>query len=135
MLNLREPVPDLPGAALRRGLAERLALFLSGQFLDIPSLKRATAVFGPLLRVPYIAPSPEDPDVVAVLKEVDEQRLSAFGRSEAHTSDLQSLMRISYAGFRLKKKIDSHTLRQRLYVLAIQYHGQLSRYLTRSVAK
>src|SRR3546814_9786848 len=79
MLNLREPVPDLPGAALRRGLAERLALFLSGQFLDIPSLKRATAVFGPLLRVPYIAPSPEDPDVVAVLKEVDEQRNSAFG--------------------------------------------------------
>ncbi|HEY9568733.1 MAG TPA: TauD/TfdA family dioxygenase, partial [Thalassobaculum sp.] len=78
-LNLREPIPDSLAAALRRALAERLVLFLPGQFLDIPSLKRATAVFGPLLRVPYIAPSPEDPDVVAVLKEVDEQRISAFG--------------------------------------------------------
>src|SRR3546814_2722835 len=29
---------------------------------------------------------------------------AAFGRSEEHTSELQSLMRISYAGFRLKKK-------------------------------
>src|SRR3546814_160046 len=28
----------------------------------------------------------------------------AFGRSEEHTSELQSLMRISYAVFRLKKK-------------------------------
>src|SRR3546814_1880456 len=28
----------------------------------------------------------------------------AFGRSEEHTSELQSLMRISYAGFFLKKK-------------------------------
>src|SRR3546814_5725911 len=31
-------------------------------------------------------------------------RLSAVGRSEEHTSELQSLMRISYAVFCLKKK-------------------------------
>src|SRR3546814_5351253 len=31
-------------------------------------------------------------------------------RSEEHTSELQSLMRISYAVFRLKKKIDTNTL-------------------------
>src|SRR3546814_7382187 len=31
-----------------------------------------------------------------------------FGRSEEHTSELQSLMRISYAVFCLKKKINSH---------------------------
>src|SRR3546814_7412688 len=31
-------------------------------------------------------------------------RLSAFERSEEHTSELQSLMRISYAVFCLKKK-------------------------------
>src|SRR3546814_1509973 len=30
-------------------------------------------------------------------------------RSEEHTSELQSLMRISYAVFCLKKKINSHT--------------------------
>src|SRR3546814_4520015 len=33
----------------------------------------------------------------------------AFKRSEAHTSELQSLMRISYAVFCLKKKIIKHS--------------------------
>src|SRR3546814_10232474 len=32
-----------------------------------------------------------------------------FGRSEEHTSELQSLMRISYAVFCLKKKNKKHT--------------------------
>src|SRR3546814_3859882 len=31
------------------------------------------------------------------------------GRSEVHTSELQTLMRISYAVFCLKKKLQSHT--------------------------
>src|SRR3546814_10747941 len=34
---------------------------------------------------------------------------SAMGRSEEHTSELQSLMRISYAVFCLKKKNNQHT--------------------------
>src|SRR3546814_2525673 len=34
-------------------------------------------------------------------------------RSEEHTSELQSLMRISYAVFCLKKKIQTHRLRPR----------------------
>src|SRR3546814_3965084 len=33
---------------------------------------------------------------------------SAFGRSEEHTSELQSLMRNSYAVFCLKKQIQKH---------------------------
>src|SRR3546814_10704534 len=33
-----------------------------------------------------------------------QRSLAAAGRSEEHTSELQSLMRISYAGFCLKKK-------------------------------
>src|SRR3546814_9524049 len=36
-------------------------------------------------------------------------RSSFHARSEEHTSELQSLMRISYAVFCLKKKIKSHT--------------------------
>lgn len=78
-LDLRQPISASLAEALRRTLAERLVLFLPEQFLDIPALKRATAVFGPLLRVPYIAPAPEDPDVVAVLKAADEVRISTFG--------------------------------------------------------
>src|SRR3546814_10430798 len=36
---------------------------------------------------------------------IDEQELSRIKRSEEHTSELQSLMRISYAVFCLKKNI------------------------------
>src|SRR3546814_4688598 len=36
-------------------------------------------------------------------------RRIALGRSEEHTSELQSLMRISYAVFCLKKKNNNHT--------------------------
>src|SRR3546814_7468061 len=36
--------------------------------------------------------------------------MGAHGRSEEHTSELQSLMRISYAVFCMKKKQASHTV-------------------------
>src|SRR3546814_8656861 len=35
---------------------------------------------------------------------VGEEAIGSLGRSEEHTSELQSLMRISYAGFALKQK-------------------------------
>src|SRR3546814_2956629 len=38
------------------------------------------------------------------LEDVEADAPHAFGRSEEHTSELQSLMRISYAVFCLKKK-------------------------------
>src|SRR3546814_5509115 len=40
-------------------------------------------------------------------------RISGFGRSEEHTSELQSLMRISYAVFCLKKKKRKRTHMQK----------------------
>src|SRR3546814_6160373 len=40
----------------------------------------------------------------------------AFSRSEEHTSELQSLMRISYAVFCLKKKKHIHLEKQYTYV-------------------
>src|SRR3546814_6043590 len=44
----------------------------------------------------------------------DIERSRILGRSEEHTSELQSLMRISYAVFCLKKKIDTHVNTVRL---------------------
>src|SRR3546814_2163995 len=41
---------------------------------------------------------------LAGVEEIEGQRQRARGRSEEHTSELQSLMRISYAVFCLKKK-------------------------------
>src|SRR3546814_1838273 len=45
-----------------------------------------------------------EPDDVLGIAEGIEDALSAIDRSEEHTSELQSLMRISYAVFCLKKK-------------------------------
>src|SRR3546814_5742515 len=42
--------------------------------------------------------------LVIPVGDADEQRLMRVTRSEEHTSELQSLMRISYAVFCLKKK-------------------------------
>src|SRR3546814_4850339 len=53
----------------------------------------------------YIAPSAASRTMVEGLREVVRSTHRAWGRrSEEHTSELQSLMRISYAVFRLKKK-------------------------------
>src|SRR3546814_6352316 len=55
----------------------------------------------------YIASHPERParGIGGALYEATRELLSAKGRSEEHTSELQSLMRISYAVFCLKKQI------------------------------
>src|SRR3546814_1550537 len=64
-----------------------------------------------LLFVPYFRWAVRDPSVqtrgegvVAVEKLAPSERRDGLKRSEEHTSELQSLMRISYAVFCLKKK-------------------------------
>src|SRR3546814_8204705 len=49
-------------------------------------------------------------------------RPADYGRSEEHTSELQSLMRISYAVFCLKKKQHKHTLNQNTTNITSNYH-------------
>jgi taurine dioxygenase len=78
-LDLSQPLPGPQAEALRAALAEHLVLFLRGQSLDMAAQKRATEIFGPILRVPYVEPSAEDPDVVAVLKEAEERKIGVFG--------------------------------------------------------
>src|SRR3546814_4222961 len=46
----------------------------------------------------------EDPDERVAPERQDDQEEQGLARSEEHTSELQSLMRISYAVFCLKKK-------------------------------
>src|SRR3546814_7858082 len=55
--------------------------------------------------------SPGDPSACAVQ-----------WRSEEHTSELQSLMRISYAVFCLKKKINNNTIKRRSHVEKREAH-------------
>src|SRR3546814_3111100 len=50
-----------------------------------------------------------DFSVIALLQELEDFEVVTFNqRSEEHTSELQSLMRISYAVFCLKKKKQTH---------------------------
>src|SRR3546814_2545322 len=50
------------------------------------------------------------PRAAVILHRAADEALSGLPRSEEHTSELQSLMRISYAVFCLKKKKHQHTL-------------------------
>lgn len=78
-LDLKQPFSRALAEDLVAMLSDRLVLVLPEQYLDIPALKRVTAVFGPLMRLPYIEPMPEDPDVIAVLKEAEERNIHVFG--------------------------------------------------------
>src|SRR3546814_9683074 len=63
-------------------------------------------------------------DTVKVMMEYAEQRRNS-SRSEEHTSELQSLMRISYAVFCLKKKQHHNTLNQYIH----QPHPHIHNYI------
>src|SRR3546814_8184523 len=71
---------------------------------DEPLLRAGIATLSAESRyLRFFSPTPMPPDpVVAGLVDVDGH--DHIGRSEEHTSELQSLMRISYAVFCLKKK-------------------------------
>src|SRR3546814_5144873 len=70
----------------------------------------------------YARTHPLTGERIAVLQEVNQK-----DRSEEHTSELQSLMRISYAVFCLKKKNTNHT--NKTVITIIKYRNtQLSQY-------
>jgi len=65
--------------ALRQALARHLVIFLPQQSLDPERLLAFTRRIGQPMQLPYVAALPEHPDVIAVLKEADEERISVFG--------------------------------------------------------
>ena len=65
--------------AVRAALAEHGVLFFRDQRFTPPQQLDVTRRFGPVLRVPYIRHMDEHPDIIAVLKEADERRISTFG--------------------------------------------------------
>ena len=64
---------------LREALAEHHVLVLRDQHASIAEQKRLTAVFGDVMRLPYVAPMADDPAVIAVLKEAHETGGGVFG--------------------------------------------------------
>jgi taurine dioxygenase len=77
-VDLRRPSDDVV-AQLERALADHSVLFVRDQALDPEQQVALTAMFGTVLRVPYVQHLAEHPDVIAVLKEPDERKISTFG--------------------------------------------------------
>src|SRR3546814_1853491 len=59
---------------------------------------------------------------VGIEPEADFHDKHSRARSEEHTSELQSLMRISYAVFCLKKKTKKHTIKQHYNTITTTYN-------------
>jgi taurine dioxygenase len=78
-LDLRPPYPKTLAEALRTALGRHLVVVLRAQNLSLAEQKALTAVFAPLMQLPFVEPLPGDPDVIAVLKEADERNTGVFG--------------------------------------------------------
>ncbi len=73
------PLGDETLAEIRRALDRHLIVAFRGQNLSPGQQIALTRRLGPLLRVPFIEPLPEHPEIVAVLKEAEERDISTFG--------------------------------------------------------
>ena len=78
-VDLAGPPADRALAEIGRAFTDHLVLFFRGQDLTPERQLAFAARLGPLCRVPYIAPHPDHPDIIAVLKEADERDISTFG--------------------------------------------------------
>src|SRR3546814_9180386 len=86
------PIDVRNQAVFRRGINCRTAALI--------------AVFDPVRRSSNLVgswPARDGECLVVSLGQADDKRIAAFSRSDEHTSELQSLMRRSYAFFCLKK--------------------------------
>ncbi|WP_179954159.1 TauD/TfdA dioxygenase family protein [Denitrobaculum tricleocarpae] len=77
--DLKQPISGSLAEQLRSALWEHQMLVFREQNLDIPAQKRLTAVFGDIMRLPYVASMDGEPEVIAVLKEASERNVGVFG--------------------------------------------------------
>lgn len=64
---------------VQQAMAEHAVLFFRDQHLTPVQQVEVTRRFGAVVRVPYIRHLEEHPDIIAVLKEADERKISTFG--------------------------------------------------------
>ncbi len=66
-------------SAIEAAFARHAVLFFRGLSLMPEQQVAFTRRFGEILRVPYVAHLDQHPDIIAVLKEADEERIATFG--------------------------------------------------------
>lgn len=64
---------------VKKALADHAVLFFREQVMTPEEQVAVTRRFGDIVRVPFIKHLDEHPDIIAVLKEADEKRISTFG--------------------------------------------------------
>jgi taurine dioxygenase len=78
-VDLARPLEPRQFAEIRRAFLEHLVIFFRDQTLTPQQHEAFSARFGALSRMPYVKPLDDHPDIIAVLKEADERKISVFG--------------------------------------------------------
>src|SRR3546814_8495015 len=123
-LSLRDVLPSLPGnrplvaavSRIRRACQRHVRVLPAGLHVRLPHGVGEDHPRPARCAHPPLQPCDVEATTEGVSMSIDQTlRLLAKARSEEHTSELQSLMRISYAVFCLtKKKINTNILKKRL---------------------
>lgn len=105
-VDLSKPLSNSASAGIRQALVDHLVLFFRDQTLTPEQHLEFSRLFGPLCRVPYVRPMEGYPDIIAVLKEADEKKISTFGN--AWHSDFSFLDKPPMASILHGVEIPSH---------------------------
>lgn len=71
-IDLTDPLDDAEVAALRAAIVEHLVVFLPDQPMSLDDLERLTERLGGCDTTPFVAPLPDRPNVIRVIKEADD---------------------------------------------------------------
>ena len=105
-IDLAGPLSNTAAAEIRRAFTENLVLFFRDQHLTPEQHLAFSGLFGRLCRMPYIKHMDEYPDVIAVLKEADERKISTFGN--AWHSDFSFLEEPPLGSILYAREVPSH---------------------------
>jgi taurine dioxygenase len=78
-VDLSRPLEERQFAEIKQAFLDHLVIFFHDQSLTPTQHEAFTARFGALSRMPYVKALDAHPDIIAVLKEADEQKISVFG--------------------------------------------------------
>jgi len=105
-VDLAAPLSNAASAEIRRAFTENLVLFFRDQRLTPEQHLAFSGLFGRLCRMPYITHMEDYPDIIAVLKEADERKVSTFGN--AWHSDFSFLEEPPLGSILYAREVPSH---------------------------
>jgi len=72
-IDLKQPIGSDLAEQLQTLLATHQVMFFRDQHLNLKQQKTLTAALGPAMRLPYVSPMDDEPDVIKVYKAADEK--------------------------------------------------------------